>query len=428
MDRAKKRWIVSFPLALLAAAVAFGLWQWRSAGALEQDLKTIREKAYFSALDGLTNLETDLSKAMIAESAGQHALLLGHASSLARSVSENLSALPPAYGADENGLKFLNQAGDYAQTLASAAADGRLPGGEDLRQLSVLRDKSAELRAHLLNGANFTYDMALDVGKTSGIEYPALLYDGPFSDGIRRGKAKGLSGGDITAEEAVAVATAFVGAERVSGAERAADVNGPVPAYGVLLNLNDVRVTAAVTRQGGRILWLAPETAGFEARLDVEECMVHARAFLTSRGFGEMRASYFQQYDGLCVISFAAVQDDVVLYPDLIKAQVRMDTGQVIGIEANNYWMNHTTRERLVPKLTETEASAFVSDRLRIESARLCVIPIDDGLGSGRTEALCWEFDGAYDEGRYLVYIDAETGDEVQVLKVVLGGGGVLAM
>lgn len=424
----KRRLRLSIPFALLAIAIAVSLWQWRNASALAQDLKSAREKAYYSALDGLTNLETDLSKALIADSAGQHALLLGHASSLARSISENLAALPAVYGADESGLKFLSQTGDYAQTLASAAAEGRSPSEEDLRQLALLKEKSRELQAHLQNGANFAYDMTFEAGKTSGIEYPTLLYDGPFSDGLRRGKAKGLSGSDVTADDAIAIATAFVGTERVRSAERAADVNGPVPAYGVLLDLGDVRVTATVTRQGGKILWMAPESAGFDTQLDVGECMAHARAFLTSRGFGEMHASYYQQYDGLCVISFAAVQDDVILYPDLVKAQVRMDTGMVIGLEANNFWMNHTTRERLVPKLTEQEAGASVSDRLTVDAARLTVIPVDDGLGSGRTEALCWEFDGAYNDERYLVYIDAETGEEAQVLKVVLGGGGVLTL
>ena len=419
---------ISLPLLLVALAMAFGLWQWQNARAMETDLQSNREKAYYSALDGLMNLETDLSKVLIAKSAGQQTLLLGRISSTAMGVAENLAVLPPAYGADADGLKFLVQLADYAQSLATAAAEGRMIGEGDMEQLAVLQQKCEELRVHLEKGANFVYDESLNAGQTAGIDYPSLLYDGPFSDGLRMGKAKGLVGGAVTAEEAIAIATAFVGPERVSLAQRAADTEGPVPTWGVSLDVDGVQVTVSVTRQAGKILWMAPETAGFSEELDVEECVLHAKAFLTSRGFGDMVDSFYQIYDGMVVVNFAAVQDEVVLYPDLAKVQVRMDTGAVIGLEANNYWMNHALRERLHPKLTEAEARDSVSGKLKVTAARVCVIPVNDSLATGRTEVLCWEFDGTYEQNRYLVYIDAETGEELEVLKVISSDGGALTI
>lgn len=421
-------WKLSIPVFLLALAIAFGLWQWQSARAMEMSLNATREKAYYSALDGLANLETDLEKVLIADSPGQQALLLGHIASLASGTQENLSALPTAYGADESGMKFLTQAADYALSLATATAEGRAISDSDEAQLVSLRQKCGELRQHLENGAGFLYDDADAVEKASGIDYPSLLYDGPFSDGIRMSKPRGLSGDAITESEALAIASSFVGAERVMDVQRAADTAGPIPTYGVTLTLQDLSITAAVTQQGGKMLWMAPESAGFNIELDMAECVLHAKAFLSAHGFGQMQESYYQRYDGIAVINFAATQDGVVLYPDLVKVQVRMDTGAVIGLEASNYWMNHTTRERLHPKMDKDAAQLNISDRLSVVSARLCVIPVNDGLGGGRTEALCWEFDGTFSDNRYLVYIDTETGDEIRVLKVVLGGGGVLTI
>ncbi|MCL1965237.1 MAG: germination protein YpeB [Firmicutes bacterium] len=416
------------PILLMAVAMAFGLWQWQSARALEMDLKAVREKAYYSALDGLISLETDLSKVLIAQSPGQQALLLSGIASLAAGVAENLAALPPAYGGDADALKFLAQTADYAKTLATAAAEGNMLSETDVEQITLLQSKCAELRQHLENGVNFDYDERVNAGEKMGIDYPSLMYDGPFSDGRRLGKARGLTGGNVTAEEAVAIASAFLGNERVLSAQRAADAGGPVPTWGVALALADVQITASVTQQGGKMLWMAPETAGFKVELDIEECILHAKAFLTSRGFGEVTDSFYQIYDGMAVINFAAVQEEVVLYPDLVKVQVRMDTGAVIGLEANNYWMNHGPRERLHPQITKEEAAARVTNRLSVKRVRLCVIPLKDGLGTGRTEALCWEFDGMYENNRYFVYIDAETGDEVEVLKVVPASGGSLTM
>jgi len=424
----KSIWGISASALFVALAVVFGISQWQTARALEVTLNAAREKAYYSALDGLTNLQTDLGKVLIAESPGQRALLLGHVAALAVGVSENLSALPPSYGADTDGMKFLAQTADYALALATAAAEGRRLSDEDERQINQLREKCAELRRHLENGAGFLYDDMPDAERVAGIDYPVLLYDGPFSDGIRVGKPRGLAGEAITPEQALAIGTAFLSAEQVGQAQRAPDTGGPMPAYGVQLALSDLSVTMAVTKEGGKVLWMAPETAGFIPYLDIDECILHARAFLTSRGFGEMRESYYQMYDGIAVINFAAVQDGVILYPDLVKIQVRMDTGGVIGLEAGGYWMNHVVRERLHPRLPEQEARERVSDRLSISQVRLCVIPREDGLRGERIEALCYEFDGTYQGDRFLVYIDAETGDELNVLKVVLGGEGILAI
>lgn len=417
--------IIWLLLVALAVAVALALWQFREAKAAEITVRAGRERAYYSALDSLTNLEADLSKALVASGPGQHALLLGRVSSLAGAASENLSALPAAYGADESGLKFLGQTADYAQTLAAAAAEGRTLSETDVRQLAQLMQKSGELRRHLENGEGFAYDAPSEEQKLSGIEYPSLLYDGPFSDGVRQGAPRGLSGEEITSEQAVEAGRAFLGAAR---AQRASDMQGPIPCWGVSAETDGVTITLQVTRQGGKILWMAPETAGFETKLGMEACVARAREFLESHGFGEMEPSFTQQYDGLAVISFAAVQDGVTLYPDLVKAQVRMDTGEVVGLEANNYWMNHAERENLAPQVDEQQALRAVSGRLTVTGSRLCVIPVDDGLDSGKTEKLCWEFAGEWNGSRYFVYIDAETGEEEKVLKVVAGNGGTLTI
>ena len=417
--------IIWLLLVALAVAVALALWQFREAKAAEITVRAGRERAYYSALDSLTNLEADLSKALVASGPGQHALLLGRVSSLAGAASENLSALPAAYGADESGLKFLGQTADYAQTLAAAAAEGRTLSETDVRQLAQLMQKSGELRRHLENGEGFAYDAPSEEQKLSGIEYPSLLYDGPFSDGVRQGAPRGLSGEEITSEQAVEAGRAFLGAAR---AQRASDMQGPIPCWGVSAETDGVTITLQVTRQGGKILWMAPETAGFETKLGMEACVARAREFLESHGFGEMEPSFTQQYDGLAVISFAAVQDGVTLYPDLVKAQVRMDTGEVVGLEANNYWMNHAERENLAPQVDEQQALRAVSGRLTVSGSRLCVIPVDDGLDSGKTEKLCWEFAGEWNGSRYFVYIDAETGEEEKVLKVVAGNGGTLTI
>ena len=187
-----------------------------------------------------------------------------------------------------------------------------------------------------------------------------MIYDGAFSDARHYGTPKALGEERIDQIRALEIARAFVGEERVERVEAAPDSGGTLASYGVTLTLNDgVVLNAEVTRQGGKMLWMVPEHAAFTPALTLEECAEAAQGFLLDRGYGEMEANHYQVYDGLAVINFVAVQDGVLLYPDLVKVQIRMDTGEVVGLEANNYLMNHTRRTGLAPALSAQEALAL---------------------------------------------------------------------
>ena len=153
----------------------------------------------------------------------------------------------------------------------------------------------------------------------------------------------------------------------------------------------------------------------------LEECTQAAQAFLQKNGYAPMEASFYQVYDGLAVIDFVALQDGVLLYPDQIKLQLRMDTGEVVGLEANQYLMNHTRRSSLAPGITQEQALENVSSQLAVDTVRLCVIPENGG------ERLCYEVTGSYEQQTYMVYIDAHTGEEADVLMLVDGAEGTLA-
>lgn len=406
--------------AALIGALAVSGWQWNRAQEANMALLAQRDRAYFSAVDGLSSLETDISKTAAASSPGLQALFLGRISAISQGVGEHLSLITENGQESEDGLKFLSQLSDYSQTLAAAAAEGRTLTDQDLQQILRIQARCGELKSALSGGEGFRFEESFETADLSGIEYPTLLYDGPFSDGVVTGNPRGLEGMEnVTKEQALEIARQFVGEERVVSVEETQALSGPVPCYGVRIVTNDVTLTAQITRQGGKVLWMSPETAGFESRMDIDECRLHARAFLESRGFGEMVMRYHQVYDGLAVMNFAPLQEGVVIYPDLIKVQARLDTGEVVGMEANHYWMNHYNRKELLPDVEEEAAQAALSPRLSVGERRLCIIPRTDGLGSGQTERLCWEFEGEADGSRFLVYIDASTGEEAEVLKVM---------
>lgn len=433
------------PILLCAVLLGGGAVLAHQSGRI-QALESAMEEKYLSALNETTeemqSLSIDMEKALVSADPAQLVLLVHNISRSAGDIQRRLADLPLSHAAMAPTLSFANQLSDYASSLLPVlATEGALPA-DDLAQLEdrlalcsqlsgqlmLARRSMAEQNLTLLSESSvFSADNASSLrpletlgDKDHGMNYPTLIYDGPFSDGRHDGAPRGLPQGEVTEAEAQSIARDFVGADQVVSLTAAPGASGQIPAYGVTVQTADVQLNLEVTRQGGKILWMMPETASFQESQSVQACRDAAAAFLSSRGFGEMEATHHQVYDGLCVVNFAAVQDGVLLYPDLVKVQVRMDTAQIVGLEAHNYWVNHVPRSLPKPVLTLEEAREHLSAAVEVASSRLCVIP------DASAEILCYEFTVRHGEYSYLIYIDAQTGREVQLLKIIPLDGGLL--
>jgi len=428
----------------LAAAVIFGVNRSTVAGRMTRRLESSYTQRLMESQEHLQAISLKLGKSPLAADARLQVELLVGVSRQADGVVSGLSALPLSHAAMGETIKFCNQLSDYALQQALLVASGQPRSEETLSQLIRLRDQCALLSGqlavaqenmlqnslHLAQQEGVFYaplklsDRPLEAvaDKDHGMDYPSMIYDGAFSDATHFGAPKALGEKEVTAEEALTLARDFVGAERVSKAEGAGETAGLLAGYSITLTLTDGTVlNAEVTRQGGQMLWLMPEHASFVQKLSVEDCAARAKAFLQSRGYGEMEQNHIRVYDGLCVINFVAVQEGVLLYPDLVKIQLRMDTGEVVGLEANNYLMNHTQRTNLVPVYSKMQALQQVSPHLKATDARLCLVP---HLGE---ERLCYEIPGEYADNDYRVYLDALTGEEVEILMMMQDAEGQLS-
>lgn len=405
---------------------------------LSERISTQSQREMSDVLAAMADIEVNLAKLLIASGASQSVTLLGETALLAQHVESGLSRLPLRYETASGAMKFAGQIGDYAMTLASQVSGGSMLSSDDERQLGQLLGACHELGEHLQSlSAQIAADPAMTLaqegialgaaegeeaeGGEGAIEYPSLIYDGPFSDGRVPGKALALTGERITREQARQAAARYAGttSDRVSDA---ADSGGLFEAFGFTAETGAGRLSVQVTGQGGHLLWMMPERAEFAQRVGQEECLRAAVVWLADSGFGPMEPCFVQQYDGMVVANFAAVQEGVLLYPDQVKVQVSMDTGTVVGAECTQYLTNHARRESLTPEIAETEARQMISERLDITASRLCVIPREGG------ERLCWEFEGMFGGAKYLVYIDAMTGEAAEILCVAQTADGEAAI
>ena len=417
--------------AVLAGVLAFSWAQTARLNEADARLNAVVQKAFYETCELTEGVSVNFRKALVAGETGQLQSLLGEIALQTQGALSNLALLPLGQETVSGTLKFINQAGDFATALSARLGNGGAVTGADHEAMARLSETAAAFSVRMgrlldryekgeavfdASGESGSEDLYPITGPTT--DYPTLLYDGPFSDGRTDGEFKALAGlaimDEATARQAL---TAFVG-------HQAADVSFtgeseiPVGCYEYALQLGSYRISAGVTKAGGEVLYMLCDSAAGEAVLSDGQAADAARAFLLSRGYGEMELSYSSRFEGILTANFAAVQDGVVMYPDLVKVQVSLADGTVVGLEAAGYLMNHVRREISLPKLTEADALARIGGALTPVAARLCVIPDNDA------EFLCYEVRATSGADTFLAYIDAETGVERRLMQVISDEGG----
>lgn len=154
-----------------------------------------------------------------------------------------------------------------------------------------------------------------------------------------------------------------------------------------------------------------------------EEADSKGKEFLASKGFKDMKETYYLKQEGIVTINYAATQEGVVMYPDLIKVKVALDNGEILGMETTGYLNNHTQREVGNINISKEEAKKSLNKDLQIESEGLAVIPTE-----WKSEILCYEFKGKVEDREFLVYINSENGREEDILIITNTPNGTLTM
>lgn len=425
----------------LVGSLIWGYREYR----LEQNYRTYLQnqyqKSFYELADHVGNLETKLSKLMVTAAPKQNILLLNDIWRQSNAAEMNLGQLPLAHLSLNKTAQFINQLGDFCYYLSRNAADGKPASRNDMERLKKLHDNSILLNNELKNLVAKSGQKDLDwiairnqkpqqVAKSPvdariatftkiekmAADYPSLIYDGPFSSSMDKIEPKGLGTKDVSPTEAQTIATNFFGKDMVRNISKAGELNGPIKAWGFTVTSNNQnhKQDIYVTKKGGHVLWMMEEATTYSRKLTVEQCAKLAEDFLKAKGFPDITATYRQYYDGITVINYADKQNNIILYPDLIKVKISMEDGHIIGYDAQNYLVSHVVRQLPKPKLTEAQVRAMVSGNLKIQSIRLALIPTDT-----RGEKLCYECKGSYGKDNFIVYINAVTGKEENILKII---------
>lgn len=437
--------------AMLILSVFFGYNTWKERKQYQTFLQNTYQREFREMVSDVENIKVLLDKAEVTNSNVQSNTLMSQIWRQALSAAENLGQLPISHNALSKTAKYLSQVGDFCYTISKQNAANKMMDDKQLAQIDKLKNYSGTLLGELYDmekqvsqgkvrfgemrkqgklilkrASENTVDVKFGKMDETFTDYPALIYDGPFSENVIEGKPKGLGDKKVSLQKAIEAARKFIGTDKISEIKEVSSGSGMIKTYGLEATPKDsnadYKINIDITKTGGHVLWMLNPRDVLEKNLTDGEASKKAKEFLKAQGFGDLVESYYLNEDNTTMITFIGVtKEGILLYPDLLKVKVARDNGEVVGFDSYHYLMAPKNRTNLTPKLTEAQAKAKVTKRLTINRVKLAVIPLP-----GNREALCYEFKGKYKGNDFFVYINAENGNEENILQIIKDEDGTL--
>ena len=393
-------------------------------------LETAYRKSFYDTVAQVHNMDLDLSKALATSDSGAIQTYLVDVAVNSELAENNLQQLPIK---DENKFyttKIVNQVGDYAKCLNKKLIRGEKLSSTDRENLKNLYKANLALKDALqatMEGMNDDFNFA-DMENIGGnafldnlnelqelsVEYPELIYDGPFSDGRDNREIKGLSGRKIAEAEATDIFGEIFAAYSPQNVSFTGKSTGNIAAFGVQGEIKGDLIYAQISETGGKLIMFSYSGSCGAVNYDGDAATERAKNFIEKTGVNGMKPVWINLSNNVYTVNFAPEINGAIIYPDLIKVRVCAETGMIIGLEATGYYTNHTERTMENPTLTKAQARAKVSEDISVETARLAVVPTGES-----TETLCYEFSGTLNGDVYYIYIDANSGRQVEMFKVI---------
>ncbi len=448
------RWMVAGLVLLLLVTAAWGFGQWQSYRRASNLLEGQRQQAFYDLLSNVEQMQVALAKSEAAGGSAQLISQLGKVANSADAAAQSLSEIPLSHTALINTGSFLRQTADYSRSLVGSVSRGEAVTEKDREQLGQVREHCGSLAESLhqlrdrlqeeeyrwsrLQDARVAVDgIDEDLGlmKMGEIEkdvqdIPGLIYDGPLSEHVVGASPRALTGPEISEERAFASAREVMQsiAEETPSLQKVGEAVGDFSTYTFSCELPQKRYWLDIAKQGGHLVWINSERRNEADRVEagggitVEVARERAVSFARQVGYSNMESRFAFSEGDRVVTNLVFKQEDVLIYPDQVKVMVCLRTGDILGLDATSYLMTHTDREILTPDVDAEEAIQRLHPQLdEAGEPRLALIERED-----LTEVLCWEISARMGDNEFLVFINAETGEEEDIMHLIETEGGYL--
>ena len=405
-------------------------------------------EAFGEAVNCINNVENFLAKATILKKSNVAIENLNKIWKEANLALVYLSNIPFDSENETQTIKFLNQVSDYAYSLARKNMNNEELTDEELKNIEELSRYCVELENTLNQLGNELYSgeiswdnlnknkklkFAQEVDNinvfsnidTNFDEYDGLIYDGAYSEHLSSVEKKGLTGNEISRQQAEEKIKNIFKDDLENLKYNGFIENARIPVYDFNIKIKDEKnkFSIEVSKKGGWIVEIQNDREVLEEKISIEEADAKGKEFLKKIGYDSMEETYYTKLQNILTVNYAYKQNDVIIYPDLIKVKIALDTGEILGCEATGYLNMHGVRNIEQPKITKEEVKEKLNSNLNILSEKLAIIPT-----KWNTEVYCYEFKGTVGEKEFMVYINANTGVEEDVLVILETEGGILTI
>lgn len=404
--------------------------------------------SFTSLVNYMNSVENYLAKSMISESPEHAAETLTKVWSDANLAMVYLSRIPVSSESTVNVSKFLNQVSDYSYSLSRKNIQGEELTNEDFDNLKklynhskVLEDVLNTLSEELYNeNLNWQEIVSSDESLAQAVDsfevfsnldsnlnnYEGLIYDGAYSDHINKLDKVGLTGNDIDEKTAKDKVKEFFNNYEIEEIKLNSYLeNADIPGYDFIVKFKDTKTSfnIFISKKGGHVVQATSDREVSEEKISISEAIDSGKNFLKEHGFISMKETYHIKESNALTINFAYNDSGIIVYPDLIKVKVALDNGEILGIETSGYLNSHKQRNDLETRISINEAKENLNENLNILSEGMAIIPT-----KWKSEILCYEFKGKVENKDFLVYINAKTGKEEDILVILDTPNGTLTI
>lgn len=378
--------------------------------------------SFSELVNNVNNVENNLAKTLISKDAKHSTDTLTKIWADSNLSVNYMKNIPFNSKGSDKTINFLNQVSDYCYTLSRKTLIGNELNDEDFSNLKKLHEYSSNLKNILnqisfdLNSGAISWDDLKSDKKLNDVEdntnifssidgnfddYEGLIYDGAYSNYINKEEKKGLTGENISEDEAKNRMIKIFGEDskvKINGKQ-----NGDIESYNITVEKDKSKFDVQLSVKGGWIVEIDKNRSVGEEKIEDNEAIQKGKEYLEKLGYKSMKETYFLKEAGIVTINYAYEENGVLMYPDLIKVKVALDNGEILGMEALGYLNSHTNRNLPQNIISIDEAREKLSDNITVENERMAVIPLVD-----KTEKYCYEFKGKVENKEFLVYINAE--------------------
>lgn len=440
----KKNILIGFLLIAIVTLGVFTYLETKDNKVLANSVESNYDKSLNSLLESFEQLNSRLSKINVSNDDEFLKEEIVNLYGLNLSINENINNLPINHSAVVDASEFLNKTTNYYYSLITSDKKISKKNKEDINEIYEASDKIYknldEMNSEIRYG-NEGYDwiknsnvfMANEYTKIDNTfkavneevsEYPTLIFDGPFSDSIVQNKKISLSDKIITKEEGAEIVSKLINNE--AEVTYNSDMNASIECYVYSYEISDVKYYAYVSKRGGKIISLnsnydADENAN--RVIEINQAIDIGKKYLSNMNINGMEENYYETNGNVITINYVYNDNGIICYPDLVKVKISLTNKNVVGFEATNYYSNHKQRNFEKDILSENKVLDLVNKDFDVTKVRLALIPTNT-----EEEKYCYEVKGKYNDEIFIIYINAKTGHEEDILKVIEANDSILTM